>query len=234
MRSEPCNLAHVVEDPLHVRHATSMRSAYTIRFTTSGGTRHWFAVNDARVDRRFLVSLLLRLRAQPQRPISSVKHSDVLAVSQVAWLNPASWTDLVLEPDARASPVEDARGWPFLCVWCCLDLDAAGNGVAIGGIVIPGQASPNDLTKLRVLPYRPIWWGLLGNTLVYAAAWMLLVFGFTVPRRWLRVRRSQCRKCAYDLRSLPDSIELCPECGTSRPIARKASFKQHNQNNPGP
>ena len=173
-----------------------------------------------------------------------VKHlgnSPSTHISQCPWRD--RWGQLLqlhLDVETRQLPyfVEDARGWPLPCVWCCLDLNAAGRGVAIGGIVIPGQASPNDLTTLRVLPYRPIWWGLLGNTLVYAAAWMLLVFGFTVPRRWLRLRRGFCGNCAYDLRSLPVTIERCPECGTSRHntggIPTPIAPMQQGQNNPGP
>ena len=60
-----------------------------------------------------------------------------------------------------------------------------------------------------VLPLRPLWPGFAINTLVYAAVpWLL----FAAPgrvRRWRRIRRGLCIKCAYPV----GTSEVCTECG---------------------
>ncbi len=50
------------------------------------------------------------------------------------------------------------------------------------------------------------------NTLFYAAAWFICLFGISSSRRILRARRGLCTRCAYDLKGLPPGSP-CPECG---------------------
>ena len=72
-------------------------------------------------------------------------------------------------------------------------------------------------TKVRhrtiVTPVRPIWLGLLGNTLAYSAG----VFTPWLGLRALRIRRrrhrrkhGRCVACGYEL---GDGVGVCPECG---------------------
>ena len=79
-----------------------------------------------------------------------------------------------------------------------------------GGIPIPSalQAlSGND----RSFPCRPIWPGFAINTAFYAGVlWLLFAAPFAL-RRWRRIKRGLCPKCAYDLRGIESSA--CPECG---------------------
>ena len=61
----------------------------------------------------------------------------------------------------------------------------------------------------RYLPYRPIWPGFAVNTIFYAA---ILWLPFVV-RRWVRVRRGLCPKCAYPI----GQSDVCSECGKPLP-----------------
>jgi len=87
--------------------------------------------------------------------------------------------------------------------------------VIVGGVELPYFAhsptpsgSPN-VTYLRALPLCPIWPGFGINTAFYAVVLWLL---FAVPsslRRWRRIRRGLCPKCAYPV----GTSEVCTECG---------------------
>lgn len=65
------------------------------------------------------------------------------------------------------------------------------------------------------LPYRPIWPGLLINTLIYAVpSWFLLAAGsifFTRLQARLRARRDGCPTCGYPI----GTSAVCTECGAS-------------------
>ena len=81
------------------------------------------------------------------------------------------------------------------------------------GILMPDQPAPSlrTLHGLTVLPYGPLWPGLVINTLFYAGILWLLIPGPYVLRRMIRHKRGLCVKCAYDLRGVDH--EACPECG---------------------
>ena len=61
------------------------------------------------------------------------------------------------------------------------------------------------------LPLRPIWPGFAINTLFYAAILWLLFAAPGRVRRWRRVRRGLCAKCAYPV----GTSDVCTECGAS-------------------
>lgn len=135
---------------------------------------------------------------------------------------------------ASAIPAEqDARGWPFLCLYSRIHehrddaLALAGRPVT-GGIRLPprqiplatspqalisGVRNPSQLIlrEARALPLLPIWPGLILNTLIYAAALWLLTLGPIRLRRALRARKGHCPQCGYDLNNL--EAQRCPECG---------------------
>ncbi len=60
---------------------------------------------------------------------------------------------------------------------------------------------------------RPIWPGFAINTLLYAALLWLLIPGPFVLRRFLRLRRGLCPKCAYPI----GESSVCTECGKPLP-----------------
>ena len=67
----------------------------------------------------------------------------------------------------------------------------------------------SDAMRLEKLPIRPVWPGFAINTLFYAAIlWLLFAFPFTL-RRWRRIKRGLCPKCAYPV----GTSDVCTECG---------------------
>ncbi len=64
-----------------------------------------------------------------------------------------------------------------------------------------------------VLPLKPIWPGFAINTIFYAALLWLLIPGPFVLRRFLRLRRGLCPKCAYPM----GESAVCTECGGALP-----------------
>ncbi|MGP1346867.1 MAG: hypothetical protein ACTS3F_09420 [Phycisphaerales bacterium] len=154
---------------------------------------------------------------------------------------------------AAAIPAEqDARGWPFLCLYSRIHehrddaLALAGRPVT-GGIRLPprkiplttSQAAisqarnPNQLTlrEARALPLIPIWPGLLANTAIYAAALWLLTLAPLRLRRTLRARKGHCPHCAYDLNNL--TTDRCPECGRSASMPGDATAPSTQTNTTG-
>ena len=59
------------------------------------------------------------------------------------------------------------------------------------------------------LPFRPLWPGFAINTVFYAVVlWLLFAVPFAL-RRWRRIRRGLCPKCAYPV----GTSDVCTECG---------------------
>ena len=88
-----------------------------------------------------------------------------------------------------------------------------------GAIAISDGSS--DAIVRRVLPLRPLWTGLLTDTLFYAAILWFVAFGPFVVRRYLRNKQGRCIKCGYDLRGTSGGRGGggCPECGWRREAA---------------
>ncbi len=59
------------------------------------------------------------------------------------------------------------------------------------------------------LPARPLWPGFAINTLFYATILWLLMYGLSALRRFLRLSRGRCPKCAYPM----GESAVCTECG---------------------
>ena len=73
---------------------------------------------------------------------------------------------------------------------------------------VPSSLVPSE-HRLRRLPLRPIWTGLVVNTLVYAATLWLLIAAPVVLRSFLRRRRCLCPSCGYPA----GASRVCTECG---------------------
>ena len=60
-----------------------------------------------------------------------------------------------------------------------------------------------------IVPLRPIWPGFAINTVFYAVGlWGLFAAPFAL-RRWRRIKRGLCPKCAYPV----GTSDVCTECG---------------------
>lgn len=121
----------------------------------------------------------------------------------------------------------EARGWPLPCVWCgfTMETDPAFriSAAAHGAIEIPSIRQSKGLwsgTYPAVLPWRPLWAGLLVDAVFYGAIWAcsaLTVMFIAAGGRAHRIRRGQCAKCGYPLAGV--SAPKCPECGLERAVA---------------
>ena len=85
------------------------------------------------------------------------------------------------------------------------------------GIVLPPidpRATRSVPGLQHTFPYRPLWAGLLANTLIYGLA----SYGLgRIPSTAVRIRRRRrglCSRCGYDRVGLAEGA-ACPECGSA-------------------
>ncbi len=121
--------------------------------------------------------------------------------------------------DVASVLIEDARGWPFLSMMSVFsrstqfDTRGTPTELLVGIQLPPGPSGLLTGDTARAIPTRPIWPGFAINTVFYAVVlWLLFAAPFVV-RRWRRIRRGLCPKCAYDLRGSVVGSQACPECG---------------------
>ena len=94
--------------------------------------------------------------------------------------------------------------------------------IARGGIELAFETWPGLLRAPRVLPLYPIWPGFAINTIFYAAIlWLLFAAPFTL-RRWRRIRRGLCVRCAYPV----GTNAVCSECGASIPFPLRGRVRE--------
>jgi hypothetical protein len=107
---------------------------------------------------------------------------------------------LLDRPNYRVSGLFPGPGWPR-------------RALATGGFLDLGLA-PWDRNQPRVVPLRPIWRGVVINTISYALCICLLLTAVRTARGGLRKRRGRCPRCDYELRGALGAG--CPECGWRR------------------
>jgi hypothetical protein len=202
-----------------------------------GITRAWWsqltrAAMTAPTDKPALARFAERLGlAAPETEDPAQLIADLRAQSDPVFLNrrggriltaPAPWGQFASADPAAPLPAQQqlgcdvGYGWPFTAAWYQVRGRLRGNTALTddlrhGHLIRGVPAARGDLT-CRVIPLRPVWPGLLGNTATFTAAWLL---AFLIPpliRRALRKRRGSCPHCAYDLRATPPGSP-CPECG---------------------
>ena len=117
-----------------------------------------------------------------------------------------SWMGSNISNTSGVSRIEDARGWPALAMHCTVWKERA----VWGGIRLAMNRNRRTSSLgFRSLPLRPIWPGFALNTVFDAT---LLWLPFAV-RRFLRVKRGLCPKCAYPM----GESAVCTECGRALP-----------------
>ncbi len=118
----------------------------------------------------------------------------------------------------------EARGWPFLALCCTvvpIDNTSGASAIPIGasiegGVEIAAIRMPRGLSGFdgpAALPYRPIWRGVVKDTVILGAAWWLAGWACRITRSRCLRRAGRCPDCAYDLRDTAVDAP-CPECGT--------------------
>ena len=73
--------------------------------------------------------------------------------------------------------------------------------------------------RALAVPLAPIRLGFAVNALFYAAVLWLLIPGSFVLRRFIRVKRGLCPKCAYP----SGESDVCSECGEALPECVKVT-----------
>jgi hypothetical protein len=130
-----------------------------------------------------------------------------------SWLR---WGDLERAHAQLVRRRQSAFGFPVPCVWYERSGGVSMFGSAMrlhGGYEISKalDSKRSGFVAEAALAYRPIWAGLVMNTLVYGSVWM----GVMWIVEWSRRRRrpnGACRNCGYDIKGLPEGA-VCPECG---------------------
>ena len=157
-------------------------------------------------------------------------------------INRAQFSDLTLDSGGSMATVrwsgngeehsELQCGWPMHSLHCLnygeinirigssvMGMQKSGLNPIVGGIELPPGAK-----GWRALPYLPMWFGFVLNTMFWALiAWAVIVgvFGW---RRRRRIKRGLCVVCGYDLTGA-EHLQ-CPECGSpvrAKPPAAMAS-----------
>ena len=122
--------------------------------------------------------------------------------------------------------MEDTCGWPAVTLSCTYDLwfPSTDHRVSVKGgwrLFDEDLVDPTSNALERhfagmvptTLPVRPIWPGFAINTIFYATLLWLVIPGPFALRRFLRVRRGLCPKCAYPM----GESAVCSECGKPLP-----------------
>ncbi len=132
-------------------------------------------------------------------------------------LSRAEVGESILQTGEPYRGTDHAFGLPFLClsheineVFGPTPVSRTKYAVS-GGITLTKTTFPNPPL---VLPYCPLWRGILANTIFFATAIPLTRYLIGMPRRVYRFNRGRCPRCAYDLAH--DYRSGCPECGWRR------------------
>ena len=123
----------------------------------------------------------------------------------------------------RFVPLRIEAGWPLPCAWAIADeAEYFGERFGTGRIKNPSTfdrgLEPDEgpvwlrPQAVRRLPLKPMYAGLVINTLAYASVFWMVGALLRKRRRRRLWQRQICPECRYDLRGLLHA--RCPECGT--------------------
>lgn len=143
-------------------------------------------------------------------------ESSTLTLHRVAGTLNAKLVQRDARPKAIRAPLDGrdhtryaiSVGWPF-------EAAVGTRGWSMGGPAVQrsGLASIRLFGHWWSVPYRPLWLGLLGNTLFYAAIAFAILVWWRVHRIRRRTSAGCCFDCGYEL---GDGVTICPECGLAQ------------------
>ncbi len=148
----------------------------------------------------------LRTRAPQVEDTVHGQHPETLLPSWSSALQPTR--EFTQGEQAIEQQLDQAFGWPRLALHTSMHrFDVSAPWVIPHGLLAP-QAAENGLP--RVYPLRPLWAGLVVNTLVYAAVIQFVLWAPGGLRRAIRAEAGCCPKCGRRLREASEGI--CPGC----------------------
>lgn len=145
------------------------------------------------------------------------ERRDPHGLEHITRILPAWASGTALDVPSRMVHFERAFGWPWLALATATTTDSA----TPGGKIIIHHGALLDLTAVpalnltrgwMIIPTRPIWPGIVGDTLLYASLASIIAYGPGWLRRRRRALRGLCTECAYG----PFESGTCPECGAVR------------------
>lgn len=153
----------------------------------------------------------------------AIDHPNVRTYRSSPWW--ASFSNPAAEVHVSGWPLAYASGWPLLALTgrTTPRIDPASAlivgpryewGIAVHEDLFGRTPAPKETWMFY--PMRPLWRGVIGNTLFYATLLWLPFCGAPNWRRARRHRRGLCVRCAYPV----GDGERCSECGTPVPARR--------------
>lgn len=129
---------------------------------------------------------------------------------------------LELNDYGNAGCIVTRAGWPTHCLeGASYDETFTGGRNRMAIWELPASIGSFKVPGTHRLPLRPIWPGLIKDTVFWGAiAWLVIAAASRLRRRW-RLGHGLCPVCAYDLRAMAGASGdvTCPECATSVPGA---------------
>jgi hypothetical protein len=106
-------------------------------------------------------------------------------------------------------------GWPVRCVWSKIEGSEHDAYVHPDKMVVTGGVRLLGPSSLKSLSVRPLWIGLIINSIMLYIILLVLVIPVRVAFRSfiIRTRRRYglCVRCRYDIKNVV--LDKCPECG---------------------
>lgn len=129
------------------------------------------------------------------------------------WWGPSPSLRVPMVPDEGPRVIQDARGWPlpaFRCEWNRSYVTSRNTSGLHGGLPLSSQGVVID-GRPAALPFIPIAFGLICDTICFATPCFMLCLWFRLSRRTVSSRCGLCPLCGYPTQGI--TATQCPECG---------------------